>query len=836
MNHEQSPNHNYIINARKKYVDTRTELQKLWQALASFEVALCLNVICGILVFFKPQYFFVSFIVITLSTLRCSLTRTNKVLPIKLPIELKGKFIDRHAPFPGRKKYKKALGTVMLGNSRADGKEFWQEGGDLLTHGLIIGTTGAGKTETLISLVSATAFCMGGGVFYLDPKAGNKLLIQFVILCKIFGRIDDLRILNYKKGGVAIQEEYWQKGTNTFNPFALGNAAENFQILGMLIPSEAGNNESFLASAREVMKALLPALCELRDKGIIRLTPGLIADYLNLARVADLYYKESKNIYVPDADENVTFKLSAKVKRPLEMYLGNLQYDPEKAASQQNESVSRSFGYAKSYYGEPLANLAANFGHIYDFDTPEISLEDAVFNNRIVLSMLPAMENPPAEQKNLGKISLSAVKQAMSLGLGSVTEGSYDDIIENLPIDLKVPFIIVADEYAEVAVPGFAVAATQGRGLGISVLFGSQDLAGLVRADKDEAEMIFGNTLNKWLMRTQDPDTTWKKFKELANTVTVAESGNFGEANYINRFKKETSAVIKEVDKIHFDDIVSQDIGEAHFFERGNVHKIFCFYHGLDEEKYSTSHRYNRLLSILPPSDREIEIIRSYVDSAESLINSHSTNETYPDIKALNEDSAWFKTIQPMSLFKTALNEMTSSENINSNKENINESTTPVANSLPVDTPPPPSNPTAKSKSNNIKVTSNQSNKLLNEIDLLNNDMAANSEGSNSTEIVTEDNVKDEIAKHISHTDNHWLFAQPDDGVAISDLISARLKQINESVYDDHSKIASDDDIVHVVKNTADETPYTSNPPVKPTEFDGEKMWDSINDLFPASI
>jgi len=73
----------------------------------------------------------------------------------------------------------------------------------------------------------------------------------------------------------------------------------------MLIPSEAGQNESFLASAREVMKAILPALCELRDNNIIRLSPGLIADYLNLQRVADLYYQTDKNIYVPDAEENV---------------------------------------------------------------------------------------------------------------------------------------------------------------------------------------------------------------------------------------------------------------------------------------------------------------------------------------------------------------------------------------------------------------------------------------------------------------------------------------------------------------------------------------------------
>lgn len=828
MNHNQSPTPNQIISNRLKYADTRTELQKLWNYLGGFEVAMALNVSFMILVFIKPHLFFLSFLVITITTLRCTLMKANKVLPVKLPIELKDKFIDKNAPYPGRRKYKKALGTVMLGNSRNDGKEFWQEGGDLLTHGLIIGTTGAGKTETLISLVGATAFCMGGGVFYLDPKAGNKLLIQFVILCKLFGRIDDLRILNYKKGGVAIKEEYWQKGTNTFNPFALGNAAENFQILGMLIPSEAGQNESFLASAREVMKALLPALCELRDNSIIRLTPGLIADYLNLQRVADLYFEEHKNIYVPDADENVTFQLSSKVKRPLQMYLDNIQYDKEKKALQQGENVIRSFGYAKSYYGEPLANLAANFGHIYDFDNPEISLEDTIFNNRILVSMLPSMENPPAEQKNLGKISLSAVKQAMSLGLGSITEGSYEDIIENIPVDMKVPFVIVADEYAEVAVPGFAVAATQGRGLGCSTLFGSQDLAGLVRADKDEAEMIFGNTLNKWLMRTQDPDTTWKKFKELASTVSVAEAGNFGEAGFINRFRKEASAVIKEVDKIHFDDIANQMEGEAHFFERGNVHKINTFYHGMNEDKNKTSHRYNRLLSILPPSESELEIIRAYVDGAESLLGLLSGGDIYPNIPSLIDSSAWDVGVTPFSLFKSTVLKYENLEQeiaVSKTIEQQSQKQSPTVSSVNESS-------TVESSQTNvepeIKMTANKASQIGSEIDALNSGIYKQSK----VKINDSKPVTSEIARELGVHQNHWLFSQVDDDDTMAERLSLRLKEINKSIYGDNNLASSDDAVDDVVRNIAKETPYTSKPQVKAKDDDDQFMWSSINELF----
>lgn len=830
MNHYESPTPQSIVSNRRKYTDTRTFLVKLWDDLTGIELALALNAVFMLISVLYPHLFAVSFLVIMLTTLRCTLTRKNKTLPVKLPIELKGKFKDYNSPYPGRKKFKTALGTVMLGNTREKGQELWGEGEDLLVHGLVIGTTGAGKTETLISLVGATTFCMGGGVFYLDPKAGNKLLMQFVILCRMFGRIDDLRVLNYKKGGVAVKEEFWQKGTNTFNPFALGDSNENFQILGMLIPSEAGQNESFLASAREVMKAILPALCELRDNNILRLTPSLIADYLNLQRVADLIFRDSRNVYVPDNDENVTFELSNKSKRPIKMYLEGLQYDPEKLANQQSDAVTRSFGYAKSYYGEPLANLAANFGHIYDFEVPEISLEDIIFNNRVFLSMLPSMENPPAEQKNLGKISLSAVKQAMSLGLGSVTEGSYEDIIENIPVDLRVPFIVVADEYAEVAVPGFAVAATQGRSLGVSVIFGSQDLAGLVRADKDEAEMIFGNTLNKWLMRTQDPDTTWKKFKELASTVSVAESANFGAAEgMINSYVKERNAVIKEVDRIHFNDIASQMQGEAHYFERGNVHRINTFYHFMDEEKNGSSFRYNRLLPIIPPSDRLTSEIKKYLTNIAALESSHKSNDIYPDIDSLNEDNAWHGDVAPMSLFAEAVQHF--------NREEVEAGdVSEVANgdTVEISSPPADAQKEKPKAPTSFKMTKGRSTKSTQDLDELNQEL--NSQHDSEDGQGDKPSLKSEIAQELANESNHWLFSVPEgDEQSVAQKLSERLKMINRAVYDDSEARCTDDEVDAMVASAATETPYTSNPPVKPQRNDAEQRWNSINELFSVS-
>ena len=69
-------------------------------------------------------------------------------------------------------------------------KELWIAKDDLLTHMLVLGTTGAGRTETLVSL-SFNCLAQGSGLMYLDPKAAPKLAVQIYTMCRIMGRNDD---------------------------------------------------------------------------------------------------------------------------------------------------------------------------------------------------------------------------------------------------------------------------------------------------------------------------------------------------------------------------------------------------------------------------------------------------------------------------------------------------------------------------------------------------------------------------------------------------------------------------------------------------------------------
>ena len=114
-------------------------------------------------------------------------------LPFRMPIGLSG--TDKGDPLPGRGGYAAPEGIFFLGNRLQDKKELWLKAKDILTHALLFGTTGSGKTETLVSL-SYNALATGSGLFYIDPKASPKLAVQIWQMARFLGRDDDFRVLN----------------------------------------------------------------------------------------------------------------------------------------------------------------------------------------------------------------------------------------------------------------------------------------------------------------------------------------------------------------------------------------------------------------------------------------------------------------------------------------------------------------------------------------------------------------------------------------------------------------------------------------------------------------
>ena len=125
---------------------------------------------------------------------------------------------------------------------------------------------------------------------------------------------------------------------------------------------------------------------------------------------------------------------------------------------------------------------------------------------RILVVLLPSLEKAPAELASLGKISLSAIRNACAVGLGANIEGDAADVLEALPTDAIGigPYLCIVDEYAAIVTPGFEVVLTQGRGLGIAAIVASQDYAGIMEADKKGAQQMVANTSIKIFMKNHN--------------------------------------------------------------------------------------------------------------------------------------------------------------------------------------------------------------------------------------------------------------------------------------------------------------------------------------------
>lgn len=800
--HYRAPEERQRIRKEVAYRDTRRFSEYLRVEIPKWDVTITILLLLLFSPFYYPLAVWVSIPGSVFLALWSGSSRINRSLPMKLPSALSNQ-TDFNDHKPGQpNKFNNASGTILLGNLRKGLSEVWCAGKDLLTHMLLIGTTGSGKTEALVSLAASTAFCMGGGVIYVDAKAAPKLIFQFATLAKIFGRDDDIRIINYLTGNRTLSERSWERLSNTANPFAQGPANTAVQTLTALLPSGGGDNQYFLDRAIAMLRTLMPALVELRDKGVLNIYPSLIGEYISIKKFMEL----AKNHIVVNGVPYENVSLSDRTLMVLKTFLKSLPgFNSNLAPEKQAEEVHRQFGFAEGYFARTLANLAGTYGHIYETELAEADFIDIIMHNRILVVLVPAMEQASEERAALGKVVLSSIRTAMSQGLGGRAEGDKEDVLDSLPIDLRIPTMIIIDEYPEVAVEGFAVTATQGRGLGMSAVFAGQDMAGFVRASELEADMIFGNTRLKVLMSLEDPEITWRKFKELAGSMKVAEGAGWEQdAGGIDTYKTNISASIREVDRIDMQDLKEQTEGEAHLFERANIHRVQLFHHGIDDKNLVKNFRINRMLKIKPPDPRTLDRLQLHVkrniemekaidEKASNSVPHIATLDRLGTIQGLLDDKKWpwrfIDTLEEGSVISPIIEANNSPTTIESGNmlapvqqeelelskmfEALNDSQQDIYNER-VTT----NNPSEISVNQASDFEGMDMELLMEPIPVPSKDVP-NSKYGNSSEVDNE--FKNRISNTLAKAENHWIFmsVSNEDGISRTQRIFNDMVEMN---------------------------------------------------------
>jgi intracellular multiplication protein IcmO len=537
-------------------------------------------------------------------------------LPFRMPIYA-GR-LDKNDPRPGSDKPGKAAGIYYFGTDINTKEQLWFNNSDMRTHALIFGSTGAGKTEVLLS-IAYNAMVQGSGFIYVDGKGDNSLFAKVFSMVRESGREDDLLVVNYMTGAVDIIGPQEHVLSNTMNPFASGSSSMLAQLVISLMDSGGGSGggdgDMWKGRAMGFVEALMRPLVWMRDEGILLLDAALVRKYFVLDVLEELIYDrkvidQKNNIIV--MDEIMPFD----VRDPLENYLSTLPGYQKSEKGKQSNKAYEQHGYITMQLTRIFGSLADVYAHIIRTNLAEVDFQDIVLNRRILVVLLPALEKSPDELSNLGKLIIASLRSMLAGGLGDKIEGDYRDVIETKPTNSSTPFLCILDEYGYYAVKGFAVVPAQARSLGFSVVFAGQDLPAFQKASKEEAASICANTNIKICMKLEDPQETWEFFQKNAGEsyVSVARSFQMGSSG-MNQFdyKDSMEAQMDKRARIDLLDLKDQREGEAHIFFKSTIIRAKMFYAAPRNVKRI---KLNQFLKVGGPSIQVVKLLRQVKDAS----------------------------------------------------------------------------------------------------------------------------------------------------------------------------------------------------------------------------
>jgi len=505
-------------------------------------------------------------------------------LPLKMPKQ--AAIADPGDPKPGSGKPGPADGIFFLGNDQEDNDELWITNSDARTHMLVLGTTGSGKTETLISM-SANALAWGSGLLYTDGKGDSSLWGKIYSLSRRFGRDDDVLLINFMTGN-----SEGRSGSNTLNPFYSGSSSAITEMLVSLMDDAGQEGAMWKGRAIAMLTGVMLALVELRDSGKLLLDVNSIRNHLALPKIIEMYF-----------DPQGTFKLSNRARNAVKGYLDSLpgfEWAEAEAGRPQPGTANDQHGYLYMQFTRIMMSLGETYGYIFNCELGDVDFLDVVVNRRILAVLLPALEKSSDELANLGKIIVTALKGMMSTTLGAAVEGDWGDVIETKPTNSPTPFLAILDEVGYYTVDGMAVMAAQARSLGFSLVFAAQDLAAMKKRSAQEADSIIANTNLKAFMKLEDEGETKELFIKLGGKVVVSQSGGMSRdiTQMVSGFYDTQSTSYQVLDLEAFMSAREQLSGQAYIATGGKMLRTNMFF---ANPKSAKRLRYNRFIQVRSP-------------------------------------------------------------------------------------------------------------------------------------------------------------------------------------------------------------------------------------------
>lgn len=512
------------------------------------------------------------------------------------------------------------------------------------------------NTEFLNGLI-VQPLSWGSGFLFVDGKGTAPFYARVWSLAKRFGREDDVRCINFM--GVSGDSDAPSGGmpteSNTLNPFARGSADQLLNLLASLMgEGEKGGGDMWKNRAVQLVSSAIRVLVEMRNRGEILLDVQTVRDYLPLGKGVNRVQQpqqgganrrqpmrghgfdgrnrrdeaQEDGDITPDDLAGITPEEWRDLEnRPgmIELYLRSLRGDFSEASrlslkgffdslpgftlnkatqgQDQDQKTLEQYGYLSMQLTKPLGQMADDFGHIFRTPLGEVDMEDVVYNRRILVVLLPALQKDTAEVRNLGRIIVAMTKSMMGYAAGSSVIGSKMKIIDAQPTTSPSPFIAVFDEVGYYIAEGLDVAAAQARSLGFCIVVGAQDIQAMKKGNPQVADSVIANTFLNAYGATMDASETLQFVQKKTGQQTVAVSQGYSveEGVMSSRYMDRREVQFQQVDRISLEELQALNEGQFFFMLQGHVIKARTFFVGSDHDKFFSV---NKFLKVRGPEDR----------------------------------------------------------------------------------------------------------------------------------------------------------------------------------------------------------------------------------------
>lgn len=340
------------------------------------------------------------------------------------------------------------------------GEDIWVKPRQRAMHTQVIGTTNAGKTESVILPWAIQDIYEGKGLLLIDGKADNSLIDKLWAYTKLAGREKDFKLFSLSRRDQSFQ----------FNPL-LGGTAE--EITERVFNAFDFENPYYRSLQYEVMNQVMRVF-EAR---------GIVPTFQRLHQV----------ISTPSILEDMLPKITDDSLKQWIMHFSRM---PPKDRDERTSGLLTAIGHFA--FGENAK--------LFNPEVGAITIDQALRENQIVYFQLPVLLSPYLG-KATGKLVLQSLQAAVA-NRHRLAQG----------VEKKF-FSVFLDDFSEYLYEGFISILNKSRSANVGIVFAHQALGDITILGDAVANSILTNANLKVFMRGNDPDSA-EYFSKVIGTLT----------------------------------------------------------------------------------------------------------------------------------------------------------------------------------------------------------------------------------------------------------------------------------------------------------------------------